>query len=118
MSGTLSQPLTLATPAHSHLRCGRLLVTLQALIKYFAFGYKLNYSVNTIAWLVVIVWHKALARSPSGPAHYHHRPTPHPTARAALFAPAHSSLPPTTTARTAPHRTHCALPCATARVSF
>merc|ERR1719272_2685013 len=39
-------------------------------------------------------------------------------ARAALFAPAHSSLPPTTTARTAPHRTHRALPCATARVSF
>jgi len=34
------------------------------------------------------------------------RPTPHPTARAALFAPAHY------------HRTHRAPPCATARVSF
>ena len=30
----------------------------------------------------------------------------------------HSSLPPTTTARTAPHCTHRAPPCATARVSF
>ena len=85
--GPSPSPLT-PTPNLLNLRRGRLLKTMHALLLHVGISEKVSYDLCTLAWLIVVVWHKALWRAPH---------TPHPTP--------HASPHPTPTTLTAPHHT-------------
>ena len=88
--GPSPSPL-IPTPNLLNLRRGRLLKTMHALLLHVGISEKVSYDLCTLAWLIVVVWHKALWRlTPPHTHHIHRTPlhstlitharTPHPAA--------------------------------------